>query len=1097
METRPDTHPSSTVLEAFGLGKLDDALAETVLDHLETCSDCRKEVAAQSGDSFLDRLRQAHRPSNTPAPGASLSDLARRLKAAASAPTGPYLSSSVAPELASHPQYEILRELGRGGMGVVYLARNRLMARLEVLKVVNKEMLDRSGGKERFLREIQSAAMLNHPNVVAAYSALPVGDLLVFAMEYIEGQDLAKLVKERGPLPVLNACYYVQQAALGLQHAFEKKMVHRDIKPQNLILARKGKRHFIKVLDFGLAKVVREQGEDTGLTGPGRMLGTPDYVAPEQTLDATRADTRADIYSLGCTLYFLLTGHAPFRGKSLYDILHAHQTAEATPLNQERAEVNLELAAVVAKMMAKDPAKRYQKPIEVAQALAPFVKPGGKSAADALWRKGIAAPPVRSPNLGGTPEAGGEILAREEVRSAAKATLMGGDTSKLNVPAVDASQLSARKKAAARTQRGWSGQKRPPLPWLVGMAGGLLAVVIAGIVLFWPTPRGVVKIESDDPDVEIVFDKTGPTVKGAGKEPITLGAGEHGVLIKRGEFEFEADKFVLKKGATITLKLKLLPGKIQLLLDGEVIGSRDIPPPPMFPDKPPRGAATGDQAQAQSVPSDGFVPLFNGKDLTGWKTDAKQLGNWRVSNGILIGSGPSGSHLYTERDDFKDFHLRLEMRINGGGSSGAWLRVPYHPTRPPDDPKWYGALVDFNHGLPIEPNQWFMLETIVRGDSYTFRINSKTTYSGVVDDKLQLRAGHVALFQHDANTVCQFRKLEIKLLDATAIRVLQGHAGRVVHVAFSPDGAHLLSGGNSHFSAPDQVKKVNVNYPGTDNTVRLWEVETGRQVAVLGGHTWEVMGLAFCPKDSQLAAACSSTEWATDYADPRVVVYNLKTGEISHRFSLPPRPAMRGIALSADGEQVIVCRGNRTLEAWDLVTNTKQPTVTLDVAGGENALWCVAFTADRRRVLGGFGGGAVCLFDASTGKVIHNYLGHARRIHTVAWSPDEKRIASTSDDGTVRVWDVESTKELLCLTGHAGSRRAKDEAATGVAFCPGGLRILSGGSDGTVRLWDAITGIQLQCFKGHAGCVHDLAISADGRLAASASDESIRLWRLP
>ena len=265
-------------------------------------------------------------------------------------------------------------------MGVVYLARNRLMARLEVLKVVNKEMLERSGGKERFLREIQSAAMLSHPNVVTAYSALPVGELLVFVMEYIEGQDLSKLVKERGPLPVLNACYYVQQAALGLQHAFEKKMVHRDIKPQNLILARDGKKHVIKVLDFGLAKVKREANEDLELTGEGRMLGTPDYIAPEQILDATHADTRADIYSLGCTLYYLLTGRAPFKAKSLYEILQAHQTMQAKPLNLERPEVPAELAAVVAKMLAKDPAKRYQKPVEVAQALMSFIKPGARLA---------------------------------------------------------------------------------------------------------------------------------------------------------------------------------------------------------------------------------------------------------------------------------------------------------------------------------------------------------------------------------------------------------------------------------------------------------------------------------------------------------------------------------------------------------------------------------------------------------------------------------------------------------------------------------------------------------------------------------------------
>ena len=130
-------------------------------------------------------------------------------------------------------------------------------------------------------------------------------------------------------------------------------MVHRDIKPQNLILAREGKKHIVKVLDFGLAKATREKADDTGLTGEGQMLGTPDYIAPEQTLDAAKADIRADIYSLGCTLYFLLTGAPPFRGKSLGAVILAHQSTEAKPLNLVRPEVPEELAAVVRKMMAK------------------------------------------------------------------------------------------------------------------------------------------------------------------------------------------------------------------------------------------------------------------------------------------------------------------------------------------------------------------------------------------------------------------------------------------------------------------------------------------------------------------------------------------------------------------------------------------------------------------------------------------------------------------------------------------------------------------------------------------------------------------------
>ena len=144
-----------------------------------------------------------------------------------------------------------------------------------------------------------------------------IGESVVFAMEYVEGLDLSRLVKAKGPLPVANACNYVHQAALGLQHAHEHGMVHRDIKPSNLMLARQGNRALIKVLDFGLAKVQSEGAVDGGLTHEGQMLGTPAYIAPEQISNARGADIRADIYSLGCTLYYLLTGGPPFQGVPL------------------------------------------------------------------------------------------------------------------------------------------------------------------------------------------------------------------------------------------------------------------------------------------------------------------------------------------------------------------------------------------------------------------------------------------------------------------------------------------------------------------------------------------------------------------------------------------------------------------------------------------------------------------------------------------------------------------------------------------------------------------------------------------------------------
>jgi serine/threonine protein kinase len=285
-------------------------------------------------------------------------------------------SGDPCPSLADHPEYQILRELGRGGMGVVYLAENQLMGRKEVLKVVSVELINRRGVMERFLGEIRNAARLDHPNVVIAYAAIRLGESLGLAMEYVDGLDLARLVKARGPLPVANACNYVYQAALGLQHAHERGMVHRDIKPGNLMLTSQGSRALVKVLDFGLAKVSSEVPANRGLTHDGQMLGTPDFIAPEQIRDAKRADTRADIYSLGCTLYYVLLGSPPFAGTSLYDILQAHHSMDATPLNLARPEVPVEVAAIAAKMMAKEPERRFHVPKEVAEALKPFFKAG-------------------------------------------------------------------------------------------------------------------------------------------------------------------------------------------------------------------------------------------------------------------------------------------------------------------------------------------------------------------------------------------------------------------------------------------------------------------------------------------------------------------------------------------------------------------------------------------------------------------------------------------------------------------------------------------------------------------------------------------------
>ncbi len=209
MEARAAVHPSVEVLRALGSGKLNDAAVATVVNHLETCNDCQARLASLSGDAFLARLRAAHRSSDSPAVTHSVSGPSTVRPSTPAAPP----PDEIPPELRSLTQYEMLRELGRGGMGVVYLAKNKLMDREEVLKVVNQRLLGADGGAERFLREIRAAARLNHPNIVTAYSTLQAGDLHIFAMEYVVGEDLDKFVKSRGLLPVANACFYIQQAA--------------------------------------------------------------------------------------------------------------------------------------------------------------------------------------------------------------------------------------------------------------------------------------------------------------------------------------------------------------------------------------------------------------------------------------------------------------------------------------------------------------------------------------------------------------------------------------------------------------------------------------------------------------------------------------------------------------------------------------------------------------------------------------------------------------------------------------------------------------------------------------------------------------------
>lgn len=271
-------------------------------------------------------------------------------------------------------KYKLLDHLGTGGMSAVYLAEHIHMHRRVAIKVLPTQRVHDSSYLARFYREARAAASLDHPNIVRAYDVDNQGDTHYLVMEFVEGQDLQKMVKRQGPLPFELAAEYIRQAAEGLAHAHKMGLIHRDIKPANLLVDRQGA---VKVLDLGLARFADDNQASLTIAHDENVLGTADYLAPEQAINSHRVDTRVDIYSLGCTLYFTLTGHPPFPDGTLPQRLMKHQSVEPTSIAKERQGAPTELVAICRRMMAKSPDKRFQTATEVAEALGGWLGSSG------------------------------------------------------------------------------------------------------------------------------------------------------------------------------------------------------------------------------------------------------------------------------------------------------------------------------------------------------------------------------------------------------------------------------------------------------------------------------------------------------------------------------------------------------------------------------------------------------------------------------------------------------------------------------------------------------------------------------------------------
>jgi serine/threonine protein kinase len=508
------------------------------------------------------------------------------------------LAADVPPELANHARYRVVGVLGKGGMGTVYKAEHRVMKRAVALKVISTHLIADAGAVERFRREVEAAAKLSHPNIVTAFDAEQAGNCHFLVMELVDGLSLDRVLQRQGPLLVALACDYARQAAQGLQHAHEHGMVHRDVKLQNLMVTGKGQ---VKILDFGLARFASENGS-TALTECGALTGTPDFMSPEQAEDAHSADIRADIYSLGCSLYTLLAGQLPFPGGNYVKKIVGHLRKDPAPLTAFRSDLPPDLVQVIGRMMAKDQAQRFQTPGEVARALLAFCKAGATTGGPA---------PAVGKDEGHVPSG---ALPQESPPAAADSPApTDGNTASLperhpkrRQPSEEIpSRRAARPRAIPRRHRPvW---RRGPV--VVGVViGGIGLLCLAGLLIaallpggagdkekgsVLPAPsggmgdegEGQVCVVSRDPHIELAI-RRGPKVVGTigpDTDPqMTLPAGEYQVEVVDGAPEVQGftGRLSLARGDR-----KVVEVRLEGIFVRECPGA--FPPPPHDPDGPP------------------------------------------------------------------------------------------------------------------------------------------------------------------------------------------------------------------------------------------------------------------------------------------------------------------------------------------------------------------------------------------------------------------------------------------------------------------------------------------------------------------------------
>jgi serine/threonine protein kinase/tetratricopeptide (TPR) repeat protein len=1109
------SHPTPEALSDFGHGRLSDADSTPIEQHLETCAACRTRVEELRPDTLVSLLQgDENTVSRQPT---RCSDSTAAIQAA---------GTSLPPELTAHPRYQLLEPLGSGGMGAVYKARHRLMERTVALKVINPNLVCRPEAVERFEREVRAAARLSHPNIVTAFDAEQAGGAHFLVMEFVEGTSLGRLVENQRPLPVARACLYVRQAALGLEHAFEHGMVHRDIKPDNLLLTPKGR---VKILDFGLARFLSESEPTGKLTQVGMLMGTPDYMPPEQAGSAHTADIRADIYSLGCTLYHLLTGRPPFAGGTLVQKLAAHLQQTPRPLDKVRPNVPPGLARVVERMLAKNPAERFQRPAEVAQALLPFARQAAppptpqRGHRRLVWVTALAAALVIALSLGGlavyriATDKGTLVIETDDPDVEVVIKKGGEQVQILDLKTNEKIELKSGS-YALELSGGKDGLKLSTSEFTLGRGDRRTVRV------YREGPRALVRKKDAEPA------ETGKKVTELLEQARTLLASnqaERALAACTDALRLDPDSaavFVLRSRANAVLNR--LEDTIRDCTQALRLGAKEKAD--LYVRR--SWAHLNSQAYDQCIADADAALQLVGQDLAaeearanrGWAfywqgRYAQALADFdeairRESPNALLHLCRSLIHVKLGNDtqakaDWKKA-LELDPKIAGHVLA---RKVPQQiveaATQPPPVPpvaardrekageslkraqeeyegKHYQEAINAcSEAVRLDPTNPFAFR--LRGGAlvqlgrfkeaipdYTqaIRLNPNEPQSYINRSHAFLNIGSPAECIADCNVA-----LELTAQDAQAA------------IAYANRGWALAQLGHYELALADANESVRCN-----PTSALYLYCRGAIHAKRGNRAQ-----AKADRDRAVQMLPALQQSVHYLVDPPRPPADEPVGEIR---MLQASRQVNSVALSPDGRLALSGDEAYALRLWDVRIGKE----LYRFPGHAEIIGCVGFSPDGRRALSAGGGRCtpqgnrqpgsdfeIRIWDVATRKEQRRLRGHTSLVSTAVFSPDGKRVLSAGFDGAARLWDVETARVIHRIP-------CNPDGVWQVAISPDGTQALAaGGTDHTMYLWDLKTGRVLHRFKGHDGLVRSVAFSPDGTRALSGSwDCTVCLWNL-